>query len=201
MRNTNENKLPRRAFLRGAAGVLGASVLGGGSAIARTVTKPKPGAKLALWFWNGSQFVPAEKIDSESHLDIVRIIIKGYGRGTVRRIDANVSVPTAKAGSVAYQAWTSAPNGPLRSRFSMRVGNSNGLSLSVYDNDMSATDLHLRLSSGSGPKLREGVYVLADAAAKMTGVTLMPGTADKPVVDSSGSGVSFSFVMITIEHA
>ena len=201
MRNSNENKLPRRAFLRGAAGVLGASVLGGGSAIARTVANPKPGAKLALWFWDGSQFVPAEIIDSESHLDIVRITIKGFGRGTVRRIDSNVTVPSAKGGSVAYQAWTSAPNGPLRSRFNMRVGSTNGLSLTVYDTEQEVTNLNLRLSSGSGPKLREGTYVLTDANARMAGVTLLAATAEKPVVDASGSGVSFNFVMISIEHA
>ena len=202
MRNSEDTKLPRRAFLQGAATILGASVLGTGSALARTAMVLSPSRAFRVWFWNGEEFVLADSLPSgDSQLERVQITVQGFGSGSIRSIDVHSIVPSRKSSTSPFLAWTSAPNGIWRSRFAMSVKESHGLLMTVTQADKTRTDLQLKLAAGGGVKLREGAYVLAPSEESLAGLTYAEASKDAPIATAAGNPAKFAFILMTIEQA
>lgn len=186
-------KMHRRAFLRGSATIVGASVVGAG---AEALAPAK--VTLAVAFVDGNRLVNADRLASaDQGLKTVTVTITVFdSRASLKAIDAIFPV---KAGSAIrptpYYAYTA--GGAQRVRFTMPVDS--GIEFSVRLPNGAAP---LRLvTSGVGRKLREGTYVLAEGSPTWGVVRVDRNDEEHPLRTGDGRPVPFSFALLDIEVA
>jgi hypothetical protein len=206
MPHSLDRTIPRRTFLRGAAGLLGATALGiPSSALSAPMAFVASDLTFAVMYWNGSAFVPAQDLSSgDQSLGSVQVTLHGFGtQGEIRWIDLVPLVRTPKGTQEsAFYAWTAPPNGLAKTRCTMPVDLIAGLHLStrvVVDTAVEDILTPFTISSAKGPKLREGSYVLCAAKVSWKGLELRP---DGQVVNRlDQSPVAFQYVVASFARA
>ena len=199
MIDRTRNSIARRDFLRGAATLAGASVLGP-SAVARALFPVQ--ASVALFYWDGERLLPADRLPGgDPGIDRVRLTIGGHGDASdLQALNAIFPVLTsAGLRAFPYHAWVA---GGSRSRFTMPVDEDGNVTLRVELSGKQATagDLRLNVGGRSGPKLREGVYVLVSGDVDLGGFVLDPKDDDSPLVDRNGLLAPFGYLTLAIER-
>lgn len=213
MSKSPESRIPRRTFLRGAAGVLGASALSFAptSVLAKALNgallgrESKPTVNVA--YWDGSRFVPADALSSgDDRITSVRLTMRGFGgEGPLHAVDLH-SVVEHDGGTqrMPFHAWTAAPNGCGQARFVMPVA-ADGLLFSAQVGDPKkpvAVEGSLHTGFGAGPKLTEGVYVLSCGDTGLGDFELSTEGAHTTVVRrGSAEPADFQHVVVTVERA
>jgi hypothetical protein len=202
MDNQRDHTIPRRTFLRGAAGLVGASALSLTPAGALAAFAPPEALVLSVVFWDGERFVPASSVTPDSAILAVDLQMQGFGETTsIRSIDCNPLVVGANGPEPAtVYAWMAPPYGTGRSRLRMPVDPTQGLTLTVTSNGKSTPAAVRFVTSGSGvePKLREGVYVIAAAKVAWSALELDETNEGSPVRYRAGEGepAGFQYVLV-----
>lgn len=192
-----ESKFARRTFLGAAAGALGATALSvaPSTAIAKSIDKIHPGLfkpSLALHFWDGLHFVPAESLRAgDPSLSAVKVSMTSVGSGElIRSIDAHF-------GGGVFHALRPAPHGAGRVQFTAATL---GLKLTAHTRGESL-ECALQTGANAGAKLREGGYVLASANADLSGMELVSERRGSAVKSKeSGDAAPFEHVVVMIER-
>jgi len=194
---TKNRSFARRDFLRGAAGLVGASVVGlPGLAEAQTTIGGIISAQpVSVAYWDGVAWVLATSLPKgDASLQTVAIGLHGYGSGTsIRSIDAY-------PGKIPFSAWSAAPQGCPATQYGAPVG-PGGVLLSVNIQSGPKTvpiPILFTPGSGTGPKLREGVYALALGKVDWIAYGYAPSTDHSPLVDASGNPATFQHVIMTV---
>ncbi len=177
MSNSKESSIPRRDVLRGAMGVVGASVLGvPAAAFGQGIgTSKKP---VSVAFWDGIVLVSADKLSSgDVSLENVRISLSGHGAvSSIQAIDA--MMPVQGASPIAFHAWTAPPAGGSRSTFMSPVDSKGMVTLSVQLSSKVSVAARLSVGKDAAFKLREGIYVLAAGDVNWGQFNFTPNAAE-----------------------
>lgn len=195
---TEKGTINRRAFLTGAAGLVGASALGMPSAAvaAAAQTVSRGAAAPTLLYWDGVEFMsPSNLRTNDPSLDSVQITLSGHGTGSIRSIDLRPKLATGE--QAVFYAWTAPPNGVALTQCVMPVDKMSGLQLGI---GLGPKSLPLSLgATGAGPKLRVGTYVLALGDLSAGQYVFDPTSEVGPVVSSvDGQPAPFQYVVIGI---
>lgn len=198
-----ESTFPRRKFLKGTLGALGASLVGLGPVSA--LAKLAPSRAVTLAVWNGSHFVPANQLPSgDSTLNSVQIAMSGFNSvgGPIKAIETIFVVPTNTSKlQTPFTAWVAPPVGASHVKFVQAVDPVSGILLKLELSDSSgstATTSRLISGSGVGNKLRVGTYVLMDGVIDMNQFTFDPANKLQPLSRILGSGAVPQYVVIDI---
>lgn len=204
MSNSHENQIPRRAFLRGAVGAVGLTLLGANSAFAGVVKKAFEAERnLQLMFWDDGRFVPAEKLaPGDTELQSVVVRMRSYGVGQdIKYIDAVSSARTKKGDNAVFHALSVPKVGTANAKFSMDVSATGGLRLLVHQGkgeSAKATPIVITGNRSAAPRLREGTYVLSTDDLDLANANLDPANKAAPLTDESGNEVRAQYILITI---
>jgi hypothetical protein len=189
MTDASRSLLPRRRFLRGAAGVVGAIpfglTVGPESRPARAAGTP-----VSLYFWDGTRLVNASDLPegdpalsgTSVHVTLSR---PAAARGAVKRLRAvNAHFPLADGRLIPFYAWSTAQDRPGVT-FTVAIDDAHSLILSV-EQVRGETFLRLGVGGTAGmPKLKAGTYILASGTPSLIGCrcdTVKAGSKASPVL-------------------
>jgi hypothetical protein len=175
MTDVSPSLLPRRRFLRGAAGIVGAIPLGlsvgPGTRPARAAGR---NTAVSLYFWDGSRLVDASDLpegDPSLRGTAVRVALSrpAAALGVVRRLRAvNAHFPTADGRLIPFYAWSADQDRPGVT-FVVAVDEARGLILSI-ERERRETFLRLNVGDIAGtPKLKAGTYILTSGTPNLFG--------------------------------
>ncbi|MBX3120521.1 MAG: hypothetical protein KF784_15790 [Fimbriimonadaceae bacterium] len=212
MQDAKKTQIPRRAFLQGATAAVGTTLLGLAPASSLASGLQKGGGPLSaqssfsIGYWDGQMFTPAgELATGDATLDVVNLHLRGYGpNGTLKGIDANALVPMGKSvQKVPFTAWVAGPSGCEQVRFNMTVDGNHGLVLTarfLAGKLESVTDFSFIAGSGSGLKLREGVYVIANGSMNWGSYAYDASNMEAPLTGPAGPVASLQYVVLTVSR-
>lgn len=189
-------QIARRDFLKCALGA---------SALALTpITVLAKGFRLAggnytLVYWNGAEFVSADRVSPLTTAGRVRFRMSGFNKGSLLVIDHQVR---AEGKVVPFFAWMAPPRGLPSTQFYALVDSKTGVDFVVKQGPKGAvvSDLNFGIS-GTGPKLAEGVFVLFDGSPDISTVAY-DGTRKKaPVAHSNETAFAGQYVVIEVAAA
>jgi len=181
---TASSLLPRRRFLRGATGIIGAIPLGLGLGPGMRSVQAAGNTPVSLHYWDGTRLVNASDMPegdpslggASVHLTLSR---PGAAAGAVKRLHAvNAHFPIADGRLIPFYAWSADQDRPGVT-FTMAVDEAHGLILSVAQG---GKEPFLRLSVGNAagaPKLKAGTYILTSGTPSLLGCrcdTVQEGT-------------------------
>lgn len=171
MKNANAT-IPRRAFLSGAASLLGATALGG-VAGARGQAAGPIASGLAAYFWNGRNFVPvSEATEQPTAQPTVQVrMYELTGSSPAVAIDALLPGGT-------FHAYVGSPQGSGQASFTAPYSRS-GVSISTSQGQSSQS---FSLAANGAM----GFYLLVGPHQKVGSLLLLEG-AHPTVIDSSGA--------------
>jgi hypothetical protein len=204
MENHSDPTIPRRTFLRGAVGLVGASVLATSPALASFAMLEEP---LSIMYWNGERFVPAYTLTPDRTIQSVDLELHGFGGpGAIRSIDCNPLISTPKGlTSATVYAWTAPPRGCDTTKLRMPVDANSGLRFTVDCGQQSGPASVLFAVAGTkvDPKLREGVYAIAVGNIDWAALELdeSEGSAQIRRRSAEGEGSLFQHVLLKIRAA
>jgi hypothetical protein len=207
MPKSTDKSFPRRTFIRGAAGLLGASALGVPTAAlaAPLAAMPVLSTALSVMFWDGKSFFSADSLVSgDQTLASVQITLKGSGpTAEIRAINLIPLVRTADGPREApFYAWTAPPAGLPTTRCVMPVDLKSGLSLSarvLIGKEAQDCVVPFSVTKDLGPKLCEGRYVLCAASVSWSDWELLPN--GQLARRSDGAPADFQYVVLTVARA
>lgn len=202
-----DSSFPRRQFLKGAVGALGASALGLGPVAA--LAKMAPTKIVTLAYWDGTRFVLANRLASgDATLTSARLTLRGFNNdgGVIKAIDAYFVVPngTKPAIHAPFSAWVSPPRGAPKVRFVQSVDPTLGILLKLQLSDATgstASTTNLISGTAAGNKLKEGTYVLVSGAVDMNQFTLDLSNSSAPLSRRLGTGAVPQYIVIDVERA
>lgn len=197
MSNLEDRTIPRRAFIRGAAGLIGASAIGLPKLALANWGAPVS-AQLSCAHWNGVTFVPAESLSAgDKTLDTVVVKLSAGGpEGNISSIDTSTFIASKVGATEAvFHAWTAPPYGGSTARFVQPV--QKGALRLIATVNGAETPVAFTVGPGTGPKLIEGAYVLVAGALDWSQYALVAG---KLVDRVSNEAVNFQHVRIDIER-
>lgn len=203
MASHEDRTIPRRAFIRGAAGLIGASAIGLPSS-ALAFLNPSSVLGVSCAYWNGSSFVPAESLKSgDSTLTAIRLTIAAGGEaGDLFGIDASPMVGSGRSVKPAvFHAWTAPPEGVQVTQCVLPVHSTAGLTLTpvvVIKGKEVESPLPFTTRTLSGPKLREGEYVVVAGSVNWNAFAMEQG---KMVNRSNHEPASIQHAVLTVERA
>ena len=179
------DRLSRRAFLGGAAGLAGTLALGLGAPHAEAAPAKARGA-ITLAYWNGEQLVDSARLPSgEAALRQTGIRVTVHGEigpaRTLRGLTVHYPLGGGSGATVPHHAWAGSPQGSRDAAFTLPVVTADGLALTVRHVPAAGeapreTLCRLALGEAAGQaKLRAGTYVLANAGASWRGCRFEAG--------------------------
>lgn len=185
----------RRTFIRGAAGVVGATALANSGFAALA-----PGEGLvSIAFFDGNRLIPAERMGAgDRTIRRAEIMIDSRGRGSLRGLNVNFPVRVSKTvRKYPFKAWES---GGSRRRFEVPVDAKAGIGMTVTQGSAKAeqrTEFSLGLTGG-GPALREGTYVIAAGRVNWSSFRFEPEQDNGPLLAAGGRPTSLQYVVVTV---
>lgn len=163
---------------------------------------------LAVMFWNGTAFVPADSLPvGDMSLASAQLTIHGFGStAEIRRVDLHPQIRTTLGTRDAvFYAWTAPPQGESITRCVMPVDLKTGLHVSTHvivDEVEEDVVTAFVVGATPGPKLKEGSYVLCAAQAAWQLYELVSGPNGAQVVSRSDqSPAPFQHVVVTVVRA
>lgn len=203
MSEIETSMIPRRTFLRGAAGVVGAGVLGASPAIAGALQLSGGVAPtVSIAYWDGKKFIPAERLPrGDAGLHSISVSLVGYGKpGNLIGLDTYNPIKVgAKMQNVSFMAWSASLRGGSRTKFVMPVQPGSGIRLAaktISGKERFSSDVQLSNGTASAPKLREGTYVITASPISWGVHTLDLTHPENPLV-----GPPVQYVLLTVERA
>jgi len=198
-------RLNRRQFLTGAAGAIGATLVG--SLPSRALARALSSRSITVGYWTGTMLVPASKFPSgDASLESVRISLQSYG--TAKALTAiQVMAPVPVDGQIVktpFNAWIAPPRGIARTRFVAGVHPQEGLLLYVSQVSNGAevsTPFALATALTTGPKLKEGTYVMIAGTVDLSTLRLSGPNATGPLIGLGLAQVPPQYVVMQIERA
>lgn len=195
MSNQPENSIARRQFLRGAAGLVGATVVGSSSAVAQVIGGGVTGAKpitispsYSVGYWDGLTFTDATSLaQGDPTLQSVHLTLKGFGDAS-GLISVDAMFPVSASIRAPFQAWKAGPSGCKEVMFTMPVDASGiTFNLQLPNAEMGTTSaLTLRPGSDRGAKLRAGIYVIVPGAPNWSTLSYTPSLPNTPLTTGDG---------------
>ena len=204
-----QSKLPRREFLRGAVGVVGASVLGARTAFAggpaSVGPNPQPGTGLSIAYWDGTSLTPAEKLAyGDSSLSNIEFTVRGYGDGSaILGLD---TIFTVSGSPLPFPTWTAPPQGVNKVAILVPLDPVKGLHLTSHvagQSGSASIDTFFSFGGDRNPKLREGSYVVVAGAIDWNAYHFDPTNEQSPLspVYTGKLAPMPPYLVLTVERA
>lgn len=158
----SENRLSRKQFLLGTAGVIGTSAALSPAHAVASILNDNPRLRVARL--DGGRLVDAgTALLGDSQLSEARATLRASGEGSV----VGISVQGAHSGKASkFVAWSKGAPGAA---FAAPISGE-GFTLVAEHANGAKQKLVLRSGFGSGPKLSEGVYVLVEGSVNLSKV-------------------------------
>ena len=157
--NLFRNRIGRRELMQGSAGLMGMTLLPG--RICQSFFKETDHSSPQMHFWNGSGFVPADRVSGDASISSVRIVVTGFGSGPICALDLQTNHLNDNGQPLRFCAWTAPPRGHRRVSFVAGADDAK-VQLIVYSKRNNTQDEYaLALQKNDdGCPLREGTYLL-----------------------------------------
>jgi hypothetical protein len=213
MTDLTASLLPRRRFLRGAAGLVGAIPLGLSVGSVARPARAARSAPVSLHYWDGTRLVDASDLPEGDPSLVGTSVHVTLSRPTtaarsVKRLHAvNAHFPMADGRMIPFYAWTTDQDRPGVT-FTVAVDEAHGLTLSA---EQARGETFLRLGVGDvagAPKLKAGTYVLTSGASSLFGCrcdTLQEGARTSTVLTRRTrrgiAPIALDYLVITVTPA
>lgn len=184
--------LDRRQVLKGAAGIIGTSLVGfAPAAVLKAATTKESSSLCAVYFWNGEAFVPADKLWSGDSLQDVSVVV--HGKGDHQKL-AGLDMLTDHDGELyPHHAWVNQGAVSFGVLTRHHVAHIKGLKFRVKS-AKSHQDWFLDTRPGFGNKLKEGLYVIVEKRQSLRGVK----PTEKGEIQLDGQEVKFGHITLKV---